>query len=191
MSQVFAVVGSRGLPASFAPLVARVCRALVARSHRFPCGASLAVGCASGADSFAVAAVPASAIRVFAVAPCLASASPRLRGPLSRPGLAVVWGAGGGSSVPPRATLARRTRAVVAAASAGCVAFLSSPDSPGSLLACRAAADRGLRVVVFPCGFVGSALPLLAAGGSWSPCSSGGVWVGAWVWSPAPDLFGD
>lgn len=93
-------------------------------------------------------------------------------------GAAVRWWAGGGPSVPLRARLAARTRAVVAAATAGLLLFPSSPVSRGSWLAARCALTRGLPVVVVPLGFAPSLLPSLGAG-RWAPCS---LVPGGWRW---------
>ncbi|WP_456374136.1 hypothetical protein [Thiolapillus sp.] len=75
----------------------------------------------------------------------------------------------------------------MAAASSGLVAFLSSPSSRGSALACRLAAARGLPVVAFPLGFHGQQFPALGAG-QWVPCQQGGVWAAAWQWQAVPGL---
>jgi TRAP-type C4-dicarboxylate transport system permease small subunit len=96
-------------------------------------------------------------------------------------GVPVTWWAGGGPSVPLRARLSRRTRAVVAEASAGCMVFFGSPVSRGSLLAAQVAVERELPVVAFPLGFPAVALPALRAG-AWVPVGGAGVWARAWRW---------
>jgi len=78
----------------------------------------------------------------------------------------VQWWAGGPASVPLRVRLANRTRAIIASTDSGLVVFFSSPNSRGSLLACRCAVKKGLPVLAFPVGFSGSELPDLGAG-SW------------------------
>lgn len=186
-----AVAGSRALPPSAAPLVAAVCRSLVA------CGHGLIVGCATGADRAVLAAdLPVAAVRccaIFGPGPGFVgswhgSAAPAV-GRFAASGGTVAWLAGGPLSVPLPVRLAARTRAVVAQASAGCVVFFASPASRGSRLAASLAAARGLPVFGFPLGFPGRLLPPLGAG-AWSPFTAGsGVWAGAWVWSKAPDLF--
>ena len=98
------------------------------------------------------------------------------------------WWAGGPASVPLPARLAARTRAVVGAASSGLVAFLASPGSRGTVLACRLAAERGLQVVAFPLGFHGQQLSALG-GGRWVPCERAGVWAAAWRWEPVSLLL--
>ena len=155
-------------------------------------GAGLAVGCASGADRLALSA--ALALPVVPLLAVFAVAS----GPASAPALAslppgvVRWSAGGpsesggfASSVPFRARLACRSRALVAALPAGSplVVFFASAASVGSALAARAAAARGLPVFAFACGFPASSLPALGAG-SWAPEASG-VLSGSWRWCPA------
>lgn len=182
--------GSRALPVAFSPLVGRVVAGCVAA------GASgFSVGCASGADAVAlsalVAAGAASRVRVFAVGSSSgagfwrASALAGVRAAASA-GARVWWLAGGSLSVPLVARLAARSRACVASLGAGgvfCV-FVSSPSSRGSFGAARAAVALGVSVVAFPCGFAASALPSLGAG-SWVPVRSG-VFVGGWLWRPAP-----
>lgn len=181
--------GSRSLPAAFSPLVVRVVSGCVSAG-----ASSFAVGCASGADAVAlsalVAAGAASRVRVFAVGSssgagfwrCSALAGVRAA---ASAGAAVSWLAGGALSVPLVRRLAARSRACVASLGAGgvfCV-FVSSPSSRGSFGAARAAVSLGVRVVAFPCGFAGSALPSLG-GGAWVPVSSG-VFVGGWLWRPS------
>jgi hypothetical protein len=177
---VVAFAGSRQISKDGAAVVAGVARAFAES------GRSLVIGCCRGADAAVLSAVPASFVRVFsafgpagegagpmsAVAPVLSFAAA---------GGAVVWWAGGGSSLPLSARLARRTRAVVACASAGLVLFPSSPHSRGSWLAAQLAVARGLPVVAFPLGFAPSLLPLLGAGG-WSRVARAGVFGGAWRW---------
>jgi hypothetical protein len=178
---VVAVAGSRVLPASGAALVVRVASDLAAG------GASLAVGCCSGADAALLSAVPGSVppslVRCFAAfGPCGEDAGPfsavAAVQAFAATGGSVSWWAGGPASVPLRSRLAGRTRAVVGAADAGLVAFFASPSSRGSLFACRFALSRGLPVVAFPVGFPAAELPLLSAG-SWVPCGAFGgfKWV--------------
>lgn len=184
---VVAVCGSRSLPVSAGPFVGRVVRSLLAG------GSSLAVGCASGADGFALSAVLAagapSRVSVFAVfGPCGAGAAGSVSvvsqvQAAASAGVQVSWWAGGPAGVPVQARLAARTRVVVGAASSGLVVFFGSPASRGSVLACRLAVARGLPVLAFPVGFPGQRLPSLGAG-SWSPSGRGGVWSGAWRWVP-------
>ncbi|WAK04601.1 hypothetical protein [Methylobacter sp. YRD-M1] len=178
---VVAVAGSRHLPASGSALLIRVA------SHLSAGGASLIVGCCSGADAALLAAVPSflppSLVR------CLAAFGPGGvgSGPASAvsqvsafaaAGGPVQWWAGGPASAPLRSRLADRTRAVIASANAGLVVFLGSPSSRGSLLACRCALSRGLPVLAFPVGFSGSELPSLGAG-FWAPAGQFGgyFWV--------------
>ena len=175
-----ALAGSRQLPAGRAALVARVAGALV-RS-----GSSLVVGCATGADEAVLSSVPPALVRCLAAfgpggaGACPVSAVAQVAAHAASGGQ-VQWWAGGPASVPLPARLARRTRAVVGAASSGLVVFASSPSSRGSMLAARLAVARGLPVVVFPLGFTGSQLPALGAG-QWVPCRQGGVWAAAWQW---------
>jgi predicted GIY-YIG superfamily endonuclease len=191
---VVAVAGSRSLPLEASAVVAAVARELVAG------GCSLVVGCCVGADAAVLAAL-AGAGGAAAGAPfrvlCAWGPGGAGAGPTSAmgtvlaaagAGVPVVWWSGDGPDVPLRARLAARTRAVVAEASAGCVVFFDSPASRGSLLAAQVAVERSLPVVAFPVGFAPAQLPELGAG-VWVPVGLGGVWIGAWRWSPAPGLF--
>lgn len=178
---VVAVAGSRILPASGSALVVQVASDLAAG------GASFVVGCCSGADAALLSAVPGSVppslVRCLAAfgAGGIGSGSSSAVGAVSSfagAGGSVQWLAGGPASVPLRARLAGRTRAVIASADAALVVFFASPNSRGSLLACRCAVSRGLPVVAFPVGFSGLDLPILGAG-SWVPFGSlgGFKWV--------------
>lgn len=178
---VLAFAGSRALPASGSGLVVRVASDLAAG------GASFVVGCCSGVDAALLSAVPGSVppslVRCLAafgsdgVGTGPASAVVQVTN-FARSGGSVQWWAGGAASLPLRARLANRTRAVVGLASAGLVVFFSSPGSRGSLLACRCALSRGLPVVAFPVGFSAENLPVLGAG-FWLPSGSFGgfKWV--------------
>ncbi len=189
---VVAVCGSRSLPVSAGPLVGRVVRALLSG------GSSLVVGCASGADAFALSSVLSagfpSRVSVFAAfgqggAGAAGSVSAvSVVSSAAAAGASVSWWAGGPASVPVPARLSARTRAVVGAASSGLVAFLGSPASPGSLLACRTALARGLPVLVFPVGFHGHSLPSLGPG-SWVSVGGSGVWSLAWRWVPGQGVL--
>ncbi|RKT37906.1 hypothetical protein [Thiocapsa rosea] len=125
-----------------------------------------------------------------------------------RAGASVSWWSGGGPDVDLRARLARRSLAavrLVAASSCGsCLVAWPSrlPSYPfragpwpscgsGTWASVTAAARLGVPVVVFPVGAVVelplASWPALAAGGSWSPITSG-VLAGAAVWSPPSSL---
>ena len=202
-SGVVALVGSRSLPGRLGARVGPVVRSLLGS------GLAVAVGCSVGADAAVLSSAlawlsgrPAAAVflllRVFAVfgpggagaVPPVSAVSPVLSAAAA--GAAVVWSAGGPPSVPARARLARRSACLVSAVASGrglggrgsLVCFLASPLSAGSLLSCRLAAGFGLPVLVLA-SFAG-APPLLAAGGSWSPCSCCGLWSPSWRWVPAP-----
>ncbi len=157
--------GSRSLPSAFSPLVSSCVSSVVAA------GRGVAVGCASGADRFAL-----SAARSLGASVSLFSASS--------------FGSG-------RAAFARRSAAFVSAVSAsgvgcGLVAFVSSPCpsalapssvasrcfagfGSGSWASVAFAVGRGVPVVVFPCVSVGvSPLSVLPAwSGSWVVAGSG------------------
>lgn len=185
---VVAVCGSRSLPVGGATLVGQVVGSLLAA------GRSLVVGCCVGADAAALAVCPASGpVSVLAAfGPGGEGAGPWSAVPVvrafARAGGAVSWWAGGPAAVPLAVRLRSRTEAVAKAGSGGVVAFLASPASVGSLVACRAAARLGRPVAVFPLGFAGEALPLLGPG-RWEPVGGSGVWAEAWVWAPEAGLF--
>jgi predicted Rossmann fold nucleotide-binding protein DprA/Smf involved in DNA uptake len=188
---VVAVCGSRSLPVSAGPLVGRVVRALLAG------GASLAVGCASGADAFALSACwsagALSRVSVFAAfGPGGAGAAGSVSAvsvvsAAAAAGAMVSWWAGGPVRVPVQARLLARTRRVVGAANVGLVAFFVPSASRGTVLACRLAAERGLPVLAFPVGFPGQRLPSLGSG-FWAPSGRAGVWSGACRWVPEQGL---
>lgn len=175
---MWAVAGSRSLPAGGAEVIAQAVAAL-------PSG-PVAVGCCVGADAAVLAALPASRLAVFAAfgpggqgACSLSSVGPV--GMAAAAGAAVTWWAGGGPAVPLPARLAARTRAVVGAASSGLLLFPASPSSRGSWLAARLAVARGLPVVVVPLGFPASSLPVIGPG-AWVPSL---LVPGGWAWSSA------
>jgi len=177
---VVAVAGSRVLPASGLALVAQVVPVLAAG------GVSFAVGCCSGADAALLATVSPSRVRCFAAFGSGGVGSGQFSAvaavsAFSGSGGFVQWWAGGSVFVPLRVRLARRTRAVVGAASVGLLVFFGSPNSRGSLLACQCAVLRGLPVVAFPCGFSGALLPSLGSG-SWVAVGGTGVWSSAFLW---------
>ncbi len=177
MSALVGFCGSRSLPSAFSPLVFSCVSAVVAA------GRGVAVGCASGADRFAL-----SAARAAGASVSLFSASS--------------FGSGRGS-------FARRSAALVSAVSAsgsgcGLVAFVSSPCP--SALAPSSAASRcfagfgsgswasvafavglGVSVVVFPCVPAGvSASSVLPSSwlGSWV-CAGSGVWASGFCFVPS------
>ena len=209
---VVMLCGSRSLHGGAVPQVGRVASALVWA------GSVLAVGCAAGADAAAVSSVVSSGaaprLHLFAVGGVngsgfagKASAFVGVQSAASA-GAVVSWWAGGPSSVPLRARLAKRSLACVRSAAtggpgSGLVAFVSQlparPFRPGAWPSCgsgswasAAAASRlGLPVVVVPVGSLAgvsvSSLPALPGGGSWSPLGCG-VLSGGFRWQPAPSL---
>lgn len=148
--QAVAFSGSRSLDRSWSGLVGRVCGALLGAGVR-----QFAVGDARGADALVVAALRGrAALRIFSVADAPAG----VVGP---------------------AALALRSQACVRSAQV-LVAFFASPESAGTLGACRFAAESGRAVVAFACGAF--ALPPLGAG-AWLPVRSR-AFAGAWRWQP-------
>jgi len=184
--KIYAVVGSRALPPCGGQSITRACDSLIRA------GGTLVVGCAAGADAAVLSAGLkgdyVKSVKCFAAfdfdgfGACKVSAVGIVK-EFEAAGGAVTWLAGGKLAVPIRARLAMRAKVVVSEATAGCVGFLSSPDSVGTTRALELAVKRGLKVVVFPLEFDPSLLPSLGAG-CWLPCKSGGVWSSAWVWSP-------
>lgn len=201
-------VGSRALSPVFASAVSR-CVSSVLSSGR-----AVAVGCASGADAFALSATlsalpaPSSSPSLFVFAafgpggfasagrasavPLVSSAFARSVSPghgLSAPVVVRFW-AGGGPGVPLRVRLAARSAALVSAVAgsgpgAGLVAFVSGGPS----------SSRGSWLAVGRA--VAAGLPVVVfpcgcssacfpsfGGGSWVPAGSG-PWAGAWRWVPA------
>lgn len=177
-------------------------------------GGLLSVGCCVGADAAvlnsAVSLKVAPSVSVYAAFGPNASGAVSLsnRGGVSRAldsGATVHWWAGGDQNVPLRARLVNRSLACIRSASV-LVAFVVGPlpvpfivgrssswpwaGGSGSWSSVGAAALLGHPVVLVPLGWSAgaSALPALPSpcGGSWS----GGPWVGSWLWSPSPSLFG-
>ena len=176
MSALVGFCGSRSLPSAFSPLVSSCVLSVLSA------GRGVAVGCAFGADRFAL-----SAARSLGASVSLFSASS--------------FGSG-------RASFARRSAAfvsAVASSGAGCglVAFVSSSCPAGLLPSSRAsrcfagfgsgswasvalAVGLGVSVVVFPCVPAGvSPLSLLPAwSGSWVSAGSG-VWASGFRFVPS------
>jgi DNA processing protein len=159
MSRLAGVVGSRSLPASFAPLVSHIVSLLLSRGY------GIASGGAVGADSFALE----SALQHGAASRCViysawasASGFPSLVQPqVSRflaSGGQVVWGSCpvGASRQEAVSALLGRNRRLVSASSV-VVAFLHG-QSRGSLYTVRQAVEQGVPVIVFLCGG-GASLP--------------------------------
>ena len=188
-SPLVAFSGSRSAPSALTAVVAPLVGAVSAA------GAVVGVCCCLGLDSLVmgsivsgVANVPLSGLRVFtAFGPDGAgSCSLSSANVLLVPSSCVSWWAGGSSALALSARLARRSAALVSAASA-LVVFFNSPRSRGSFLAASLAVSRSLPVVAFPCVGAGSgSFPSLGAG-SWVPLGvpPGSPWAGGFLWSPA------
>ena len=159
MCSLVGIVGSRSLPASFAPLVSSVVASYLARGFRVASGGAL------GADSFALSALIQQGVchqGIVFSAWSSASGFPALVRPqvarFQASGGQVSWG-----SVSPGAprqlvvsALLGRNRRLVSSCSV-VVAFLFG-SSRGSLYTVRRAVARGIPVVVFLCGS-GTRLP--------------------------------
>jgi len=153
MSSTVGVVGSRALPASFAPLVSSVVRSYLSR------GFVVASGGALGADAFALSALlqhdTASSGVIFSAWQSLAGFPVSVR-PLVQQFMAsggrVVWGssAPGASRQHAVSALLSRNRRLVSASSV-IVAFMHGA-SRGTLYTIRQAVARRIPVVVFLCG---------------------------------------
>lgn len=159
MSSLVGIVGSRSLPASFAPLVASVVSSFLARGFR------VASGGAMGADSLALSALlqqgAASSGVLFSAWSSASGFPASVRPQVSRfqsLGGQVIWGAGspGAPYQQVVSALLGRNRRLVSSCSV-LVAFLYG-SSRGSLHTVRQAVSRGIRVVVFLCGS-GASLP--------------------------------
>lgn len=194
--------GSRSLPPRLASRVGPVVRALLAWQV-VPDGApapGVAVGCSVGADEMVISAVlgaaAAPSLHIFAAfgsggdgcAPSVSAS--RLVLSCARVGVDIRWWAGGSPPIPLRARLACRTACLVAEVVASgpggaLVCFLASPESRGSMLACRLAAAAGLPVLVLA-AFSGPPPSLGVGSGSWSRCSCCDLWSPSWRWIPAP-----
>jgi hypothetical protein len=114
-------------------------------------GVRWVVGCATGADAFALSVLlPQEIAGVFSAfgpggaGACHVSAVSAVAG-VAAAGVPISWWAGGSVSVPLAARLSARTRAVVGAATVGLVAYLV-PGSRGTALAVSLARARGLPV---------------------------------------------
>lgn len=91
----------------------------------------------------------------------------------------VKWLAGGPLTVPLKARLSSRTRAVIESVDTAVVLFFSSSRSVGTSLAGVSAVQRGLKVI----GFGYGSLPSLGSG-VWVESGKPGVWGLARVWVP-------
>lgn len=159
MCRLVGVVGSRSLPASFAPLVSSVVSFFLGQGFRVASGGAL------GADSFALSALlrqgASSCGLVFSAWSSASGFPSSVRPQVARflsSGGQVVWGPA--SAGAPRqqvvSALLGRNRRLVSSCSV-LVAFLFG-SSRGSLFSVRQAVARGIPVVVFLCGG-GASLP--------------------------------
>jgi hypothetical protein len=166
--------GSRNLPQS--PLVGQVVSAVIES------GASVHVGCQSGADQQVVeVAVPQSSLFVFAVAPSVGSSPAHVQAAFNA-GAWVTPRAGGGPSVPIHARYLLRSKA----AFAGCSAAVFFAPGAGSLAVAREAVKAGLPVFAFWVQAYPPA-PIPSTPGQWVRSSFAGF--GCWQFQPAQGLF--
>jgi hypothetical protein len=178
--------GSRSLPESARPLVSSVVNAICSDP---PPNLQLAVGFSTGADALVISSIPhhmLSRLTIFAAfgqggkGSCSYSAV-SLVNAAALAGTEVKWWAGGLPSVSLKQRLALRSVALAghlarnASSSGGSaqhppsalICFLSSPNSPGSLITCRRAAQLGVSIYAFCVGFCPTRLPLLNNYGHW------------------------
>ena len=196
--------GSRSLDSQWQDLVARVV------SKVAEAGRSVAVGCAMGADAMALRACFTESgeprvpyLLVFAAfgpsgeGAWRHSAARLVQRVSQRPDadpeagescrILVNWWAGGGPETPLIPRLKGRTAAMVTTTAIsgpgrGLVAFVAGGPrrSPGTWGTIRLAYEKGLPIVVFPCGC--SLCDLASLGeGHWTAAGAG-VWAKAWRW---------
>jgi hypothetical protein len=165
-------------------------------------GQRLSVGCCTGADATAItAAVQARSAEQLLVwsafGPVPRTTNQATAGTCrwSAPGAVALaehhgarvqpW-ASGGPEVPLPARLARRTRAVAAAATDGAVVLLH-PHERGALLLAEEVTRRGLPVLALPLGCHAEALPRPTGTGAWEPARwcAGVALPGALRWQEA------
>jgi len=185
----FAIGGSRALK-NTAPVRAFVRAALAS-------GASLSVGCATGADAQVAPAIQRAQLHrlhIFAAfapdgAGSWRSSAVSITQQAAQLGASVTWLAGGGLSVPLAARLMQRSQACCNSVVHGgaCVFFLQSPSSPGSLAVEGYAVSRGLPVFAFSVGFAGAPAAPRGCAGAWVPASLLGF--ACWRWSPAQQVL--
>lgn len=176
MFELVGFSGSRRLSPAWSSVVSVVARA-VSRA-----GARVVVGCAAGADAAVRSAVPAAS--VFAVSPAVLRAAGR--GAFAARSVALVRAV---ASSPAPAFCAF----VVGPCPAGVAparSWRSGSPASGSWSSAALAAGLGVPLFVWWCASSPPALPAWP-GGSWSRVS-GGLFRGAWSWSPEvgqPPLF--
>lgn len=194
------LAGSRDLAQRWQPLVQRVVQAVQAQ------GRGVSVGCARGADAFALAAAlkQDAHLHVFATGNAEGAGFWRQSAIASvkqaqAAGCWIDWWAGGvchcdkclqrdSTSQCPTLIkrLAERSRTCLQATAAsgpgaGFVGFVSQPNSRETMGSARYAASLGLPVILFPCGFAGHQLPALG-NGRWQPAASQGIWGRGYRW---------
>jgi len=178
MKNIVSFVGSRGLSPTFYPLIKKIISSVI-NSDRL-----ISVGCCTGLDAFVLSAAPVNKIYCFSAfgpeeqGAFIFSATEQVKQFYDQGGIVKYWAGGKGKL---KHRLANRTKAVIYSASISTVVFFGSPNSKGSVLACRLSIARGLRVYAFACGFSGDQLPELK-NGKWLAVGGSGVWSSAWHW---------
>ena len=185
--------GSRSIQSTASPLISLVAHSVLSSSD-----VRLAVGCSVGVDRYVIEAIPRSAlsrVSIFAVfgpggaGSCNLSAVSTVVKAVGG-GASVRWWSGGAQFVPIRQRLALRSVALVRYLAASplstLICFLSSPESSGSILACRRAAQLGVPLMVICIGFPPAQLPRLRKRGSWIQTQIGGF--PAVVWREPKDV---
>ena len=179
--------GSRSIQSTASPLISMVAHSVLSSSD-----ARLAVGCSTGVDRYVIEAIPKSAlsrVSIFAAfgpdgaGSCNLSAVSTVVRAVGG-GASVRWWSGGSALVPIRQRLALRSVALAqhlaASSPSTLICFLSSPESGGSILACRRAAQLGVPVMVICIGFLPAQLPRLRKRGSWIQAQIGGFPAVVW-----------
>lgn len=194
--------GSRDLSRQWQSLVQRVVSAVHAQ------GRGIAVGCARGADAFALEAALewAAYLRIFAIGGrdgrgFWRQSAVETIAQAEGAGRWIHWWAGGPCPCPSCQGEANSSRcptliqrlsartqlclqfAAGSGGGAGFIGFLARPDSPGTVACARLAVHLGLPVILFPCGFNRQALPTLG-NGRWTVAGREGVWAAGCRWMP-------
>ncbi len=187
---ILAIGGSRRLSAAGQAAVRLVTSSLL---HL---GASIVVGCATGADATVITTAskaragrrlsvlcafgpPASVRGATGWLGAGSASSPWSVARAQAAGARVQFWAGGGADLACPSRLANRTRAVARACTHGGVVIVDGPVGPGSLLLARSLAARGLPVWVVPVAGRYGTQP--QPPGSWVWCNPAGLGdMGAW-----------
>jgi hypothetical protein len=185
---VVGFAGGRALQSEHGIVIAGIVRSLLRWKFR------LAVGCAIGADEFAIATMEhfrkAQHCTIYASfgrdGTGKIATSSRIIGEAEAAGAEVHWLAGGPAHIPPRARLIRRTETMICSGIVALVSVWTRPDSKGTARACQIAAQQGIPVVAFE-AFGDCPRPI--GPGCWRSISaSSRLWARGWRWMPEAGL---